>query len=138
MIDINDPKSEFVFGAGAYTDRIKDFCRLYIVQDFVERNETFEKMKKECLNLKKFSEKHFEENINDINQISDKLISEIIKLEKINELTKEGNCKVCDSKLKTFDSLVKEVGMLTVCEKCPSKIYDYTNKLDWLTGAAFI
>ena len=45
MIDINDPKSEFVFKAGTYTDRIKDFCRLYIVQDFTERNETFEKMK---------------------------------------------------------------------------------------------
>lgn len=138
MIDINDPKSEFIFKAGAYTDRIKDFCRLYINQNFSERKETFEKMKQECENLKKFSEKHFEENINDINKISDELISEIRKLEKINNLTKVGNCTVCDSKLRTFDSLVKELGMLTICEKCPSKIIDYTNELDWLTGAGFI
>ena len=138
MINIDNPKSEFIFKAGAYSGRIKNFCRLFIIQGFSERKETFKKMRQECINLRAFSEKHFKENLNEINQISDELISEIKKLEKVNELTQKGNCSVCGSKLKTFDSLIKEVGELTICENCPSNIYDLTNKLDWLTGAACI
>ena len=138
MIDINDPKSEYIFKAARYTDQIKDFCRIYILQNYNDRKETFQKMKQECESLKVFSKKHFSENGADIFKVSDELISEIERLETINNTTEQGNCNVCNTKLKTFDSLIKEVGMITICEKCPSTIYDCIYKLDCLTGASFI
>ena len=138
MIHINNPNSEFIFKASGYTNRIKGLCQIYITQDFENRKNTFEKMELECVNLKIFSEKHFNDNILYINEIADEIITEIRMLGRINDLTEDGNCTVCNSKLNTFNSLVKEVGMITICEKCPSKIIDYTNKLEWLTGAAFI
>ncbi|MCT4628354.1 hypothetical protein [Winogradskyella sp.] len=112
MIDINHPNSKFIFEASGYTARIKGLCQIYIKQDFENRKETFEKMELECTNLKIFSEKHFKENIIDINEITDEIISEIRILGGINDLTEDGNCTVCNSKLNTFDSLVKEVGMV--------------------------
>ncbi|WP_459212404.1 hypothetical protein [Aquimarina rhabdastrellae] len=138
MIDINHPNSDFVFESLGYINRIKELCRIYIKQDFENRKKTFERMELECVKLKVFSEKHFKENSISINEITDKIISEIRILSGINNLTEVGRCAVCNSKLNTFDSRIKEVGMIAICEKCPSKIVDYTNKLEWLTGAAFI
>ncbi|GAB3721612.1 hypothetical protein [Flavobacterium koreense] len=138
MIDINHPNSQFIFEASGYTDRIKNYCRIYINESFEQRIITFEKMKQECLNLKTFSEEHFKDRTKDIYDVTQKLISEIDSLQKINNETTIGNCKVCDNKLKTFDSRVKEVGFITICNNCPTIIYELTNNLEGLTGAAWI
>ena len=138
MIDINHPNAQFIFEAAGYTGRLKNYCRVYINESFEQRQLTFEKMKQECIHLKTFSEIHFKESIDDINNTIQKLISEIDLLEKINIETTTGNCKVCDTKLNTFDSLVKDVGFLTICENCPTKIYELTNRMEVLTGADWI
>lgn len=138
MIDINDPKSKYIFDAAVCIDRIKGYCQLYIIENFDDRKETFQKMKQECEKLRRLSEIHFSENYVSINIVLVKLISEINRLETINNSTIEGNCTVCNRKLETFDPRIKGVGMITVCHNCPSKIYNYTNELELYTGVAFI
>ncbi|MFC3157837.1 hypothetical protein ACFOEQ_04480 [Chryseobacterium arachidis] len=61
MIDTSHPDSEFIFRAGAFTDRIKNYCRKYILESFEERKITFQDMKIEALLLLEFSELHFKE-----------------------------------------------------------------------------
>ncbi len=140
MIDINHPNSEFIFQAGAFTDRIKRFCQKYILETFEQRKITFQDMKIEALLLHEFSEIHFKENLSSISELVNDLNKEIDKLEVINIVSEEGNCTVCNTKLKTLDTLIKEKNFrfMTVCEKCPNEIYNIINQLDWATGAAFI
>lgn len=140
MIDINHPESEFIFQAGAFTDRIRNYCRKYILETFEERKITFQDMKIEGLILQEFSEIHFKENFISISLLINDLNTEIEKLESINIISEDGNCTVCNTKLTTFDTLIKEKDFrfITICKKCPSEIYNILNKLDWLTGAAFI
>jgi uncharacterized protein YlbG (UPF0298 family) len=59
MIDINNPNSEYIFKACGFLDRLKNYTRLYILQSFEERQETFEKMTSECDQLILFSKKKF-------------------------------------------------------------------------------
>lgn len=140
MIDINHPNSEFIFQAGAFTDRIKRYCQKYILETFEQRKITFQDMKIEALLLLEFSEIHFKENLSSISELVDDLNKEIDKLEVINVVSEEGNCTACNTKLKTFDTLIKEKDLrfMTVCEKCPNEIYNIINQLDWATEAAFI
>jgi len=140
MIDINHPNSEFIFQASTFTDRIKRFCQKYILETFEQRKITFRDMKIEALLLQEFSEIHFKENLSSISELVNDLHKEIDKLEVINIVSEEGNCTVCNTKLKTFDTLIKEKNFrfMTVCEKCPNEIYNIINQLDWATGAAFI
>ena len=140
MIDINHPDSEFIFQAGAFTDRIKNYCRKYILETFDNRKIIFEEMEFEGLLLVEFSASHFKENLNIIVDLVNELNKEIKNLKAININSEHGNCTVCNTKLKTFDTLIKEKDFrfITVCEKCPNEIYNILNKIDWETGAAFI
>ncbi|WP_415327529.1 hypothetical protein [Chryseobacterium sp. MMS23-Vi53] len=140
MIDISHPDSEFIFRAGAFTDRIKNYCRKYILESFEERKITFQDMKIEALLLLEFSELHFKENLNSISKSVNDLNVEIDKLEAINISSEDGNCTVCNTKLETFDTLIKEKDFrfITICKKCPNEIYNILNTIDWATGAAFI
>ncbi|WP_404985668.1 hypothetical protein ACI513_00350 [Chryseobacterium sp. M5] len=140
MIDINHPDSEFIFQAGAFTDRIKNYCRKYILETFDNRKIIFEEMEFEGLLLVEFSALHFKENLNIIEDLVNDLNKEIKNLKTINTNSEHGNCTVCNTKLKTFDTLIKErdFRFITVCEKCPNEIYNILNKIDWATGAAFI
>lgn len=140
MIDINNPDSEFIFQAGAFTDRIKNYCRKYILETFDNRKIIFEEMEFEGLLFVEFSALHFKENLNIIEDLVNDLNKEIKNLKTINTNSEHCNCTVCNTKLKTFDTLNKErdFRFITVCEKCPNEIYNILNKIDWATGAAFI
>lgn len=140
MIDINHPDSEFIFKASAFTDRIRNYCRKYILETFDDRKITFQEMELEGLLLIEFSEVHFKENYTIITELVNDLIKEIYKLKAININYKSGNCTVCNTKLRIFDTLIKEENFrfMTICEKCPDEIYKIINMIDWATGAAFI
>lgn len=140
MIDINHPDSEFIFEASVFTDRIRNYCRKYILETFDDRKLTFQEMELEGLLLIEFSEVHFKENFTIITELVNDLINEIHKLKAININYESGNCAVCNTKLRTFDTLIKEEDLrfMTMCEKCPDEIYKIINMTDWATGAAFI
>ncbi|MCX8532224.1 hypothetical protein [Chryseobacterium luquanense] len=97
-------------------------------------------MELEGLLLIEFSEVHFKENFTVITELVSDLTNEIHKLKAININYESGNCTVCNTKLRTFDTLIKEKDLrfMTICEKCPEKIYKIISMIDWATGAAFI
>lgn len=140
MIDINHPQSELIFKASKFTNQLKEYCRKYILETFEERKITFQDMKIEALLLEEFSEAHFKESLHTISSLINNLNIEIDKLESINMISKDGNCTVCNTKLTTFDTLIKEkkFRFITICEKCPNEIYNIINEIDWATGVAFI
>jgi hypothetical protein len=140
MINRNSPNAKKIFKAGGYTDRIKNFCRNYILESYEERKITFQKMKSECQNFNDFAQIQFEKNKEAISILIVKIVTEIENLESINNSTEEGNCTVCNTKLKTYDTLIsdEQFKYITVCENCPTTIYNLLNQLDWVTGAVFI
>ncbi|KAA0127612.1 hypothetical protein FY557_12045 [Chryseobacterium sp. SN22] len=97
-------------------------------------------MKSECLALNEFLQIHFEERKEAIQILMNELIIEIENLEVKNEITQEGHCNVCNSPLKTYDTLGsdKTPRSITVCPNCPEKINHLLNKLDWATSTVFI
>lgn len=140
MIRLNSPNAKKIFRAAGYTDRLKGFCKKYILESYSVRKDTFQKMKSECLAFSEFSKIQFEERKDAIQILINELIIEIENLEAMNEITQEGHCKVCNTSLKTYDTLVSDkiLRFITVCPNCPEKIYHLLNKLDWATGAVFI
>jgi len=138
MLDINHPRTPIIFKAGGYTDKVKGLCHTYIFQNFEERQATFDEMEFVCWEFITFSETNFPDEIIDIKTLIAEIISEINNLRPINSVTESGNCKVCNSEIKEVKTYVKEFSTFSYCTKCPDKIIDYLNKVDWLTGAAWI
>ncbi|GEN74782.1 Spc97/Spc98 family protein [Chryseobacterium hagamense] len=140
MIRLNSPDAEKIFRAGGYTDRIKSFCRKYILESYNERKDIFQKMKSECSAFSEFSKSQFKERNEAIQLSINEVINEIKKLEAMNEITQEGHCNVCNAPLKTHDTLVSDkiLRFITVCPNCPEKIHKLLDTLDWATGAVFI
>lgn len=139
MIDINHPDSQFIFQAAIFTDNIRTYCRKYILETFDKRQITFQDIQIEGLLLHEFSELHFKKNLNDISELINDLNAEIEKLKAIDIQCEAGNCTVCNTRLKFFESLTRDEGIqYFTCENCPCEIYRILNQLDWLTGAAAI
>lgn len=131
MLNIDDPKSEYIFQASGFLDRIKYGCRSYIIQDFEDRKLTFLKMKDECEALTVFSATHFPEEINKISALTKSIVTAINKFEKINVVTEKDHCKICDTPL-----IISSY--LTMCTNCNAEIYTLLSELEIATGADFI
>lgn len=140
MLNINNPESKLILNAAVYIDAIKSLCTKFIVEDFEDRKATFLEMKLQCVELNKFSKVNFVRNPERISKLIDRIIYEIEKLEGVNILTQPGNCKVCNNKLNTFDTLLKEKQhrYKTICEKCPNEIIYLLCDLESLTGVWLI
>ncbi|WP_374459013.1 hypothetical protein [Chryseobacterium taeanense] len=118
MIDINHPDSQLIFQASRFTDDIRAYCRKYILEKFNKRQITFQDMQIEGLLLHEFSELHFKKNLKDISNLINDLNAEVEKLKTIDLKSENGNCTVCNIRLKTFDSLIGGNGIqYTICEK---------------------
>jgi hypothetical protein len=138
MLDINHPRTPIIFKAGGYTDKVKVLCQNYIFQNFEERQDTFDEMEFLCWEFVTFSEANFPNEIQDIKTQITETIAEINNLRSINSIKESGNCTVCNSEIKKVKTYVKEFPTFSYCTKCPNKIIDCLNKLDSLTGAAWI
>jgi isoleucyl-tRNA synthetase len=140
MLDLNHPATQYIMEASGFLTRINLSCRKYILENFEERQVTFLAMKTECDLLNDYSAIHFSEIKEVIAKLVEKTKSEIEKLEKINQITEEGCCTVCNSKLKTIDTLVKdkELRYMTICLECPTPIYRLLNELEVPTGVMWI
>ncbi|ANF52341.1 hypothetical protein A0O34_18270 [Chryseobacterium glaciei] len=140
MINRKNPNSEKIFKASGYLGRINILCSQYILEPYEKRITTFTKMKSECKELNNFSKLHFEESKQTIYYLTNQIIEEIEKLEYVNNQVDKGNCKVCNTKLTTFDTLIsdEELKYKTICENCPTNIYNLLNKLEWANFSIFI
>lgn len=138
MLDLNHLQTSNIFKASGYIDKVKFGCQTYINQTFEERQLTFEKMKSECDEMLIFCKNIFPKQYNDIEKAIKNIQIEIANLRLINIETEAGNCKVCNGEIKSFKSYVKEFPKITICQKCPEKIYALLLELEGLTGASWI
>lgn len=138
MLDLNHPQTPNIFKASGCIDRIKFGCQTYINQNYEERQLTFEKMKGECDEMLIFCKDIFPKQFNEIENLLKNIEIEISNLRLINKETELRNCKVCNGEIKSFKSYVKEFPKITICQKCPEKIYNFLLKLERLTGASWI
>lgn len=134
MLNLNHPRTDIIFETSTFLDRLKNSCRVYIVQPYEERQETFLMMKIVCEDLLVFSKENHSESFESIASITHEIIQEIELLEKMNILSEEGHCKVCNQPLKTWYSGVKEFGDYTSCTHCPNLLIKLVNNLEMLTG----
>ncbi len=135
MLNLNHPQTDIIFKTSSYLDRLKDSCREYIIQTFVERQETFLKMKIICEDLLTYSKENNTDIYESIAAITHEIIIEIELLEKMNLVSEEGHCKLCNHPLKTLYNGVKELGYYTSCNHCPNQLIKLVNDLEMLTGA---
>jgi hypothetical protein len=138
MLDLNHPQTPYILEAAGYLNRIKLGCRKYIVEAFEDRQITFAQMKAECAALNQFAETAFPERLDQILQLTEKIVQEINRLAAIHISSDAGNCTVCNQPLHTFKTYVKEFPTLTICQHCSKKILDYLNELEVPTGVMWI
>ncbi|MCF2220664.1 hypothetical protein H9Q08_15360 [Chryseobacterium sp. PS-8] len=138
MLDLNHPRTRIIFKAAGYTDRLKNYCGKYTVESFNDRQETFIQMSIICDEFEQFYNLNFATIQRDVKEIIDTIKAEIDHLSKINDQTEPENCKVCNSKLFVYKSLIKEFGTFYFCNKCSEIIVAKLNELESITGAVFI
>jgi hypothetical protein len=138
MLDINDPRTKLIFQAGGYIGRLKNACRLYILQSYEERQLTFERMKNECIQLAVFSETVFPDELQRIKHLVRQLTAEIDHLSLINNTTEPGKCTVCNEELHTIKTYVKEFPTMIICKNCPKKLSGFINDLEGPTEVMWI
>lgn len=137
MLDLDDPRSSIIFKASSYSDKVKLLCRKYILQNFEERQDTFDEMEFYCLELISFSEIHFPDVINNIKKLTSEIITEIDKLRLMNPVAVSGFCSVCGTPIKKPQSYSKLQSQPepSHCEKCPHEIMMKLHYLEFETGA---
>lgn len=138
MLDLNHPRTQIIFQASAYIDRLKNHCGKYTVEDFKARQNIFEDMIQITHEFEEFYNLNFEENKEDVKNILNIIRTEINLKKVINKKTDKGKCKVCNGKLFEYKSLIKEFGVFYYCDGCPNIIVENLNKLESVTGAIFI
>lgn len=138
MLDLNNPRTEIIFKASSYTDKLKNYCGKYTIENHDERQEIFLQMLIICDDFEQFYNSNYTDNQWDVKTIIDDIKNEIENLIIVNIDTKSGNCKVCDAELFIYKSAIKEFGTFYYCHKCPEKIVKNINYLESYTGAIFI
>jgi hypothetical protein len=138
MLNLDDPRSEIIFKASSYIDRIKMSCTKFPLQEFEERQLTFLNMEILCEEFIEFIKVNYPEKEDNIIKTITEVQSEVEKLSNINIETEPGNCKVCNGRISHYDSLVKEFGIIYNCDTCSQNIYKFANDLEMYTGAWMI
>jgi hypothetical protein len=138
MLDLNHPRTQVIFKASSYLGKLKELCRIFILQEFDERQIIFDEMKIVCNDFVNFSKVEFPKAIKSINNQVNKLLFEIDSLSKQNIKSQEGNCKVCDSKLHSFKVYVDSGPKITICQNCPNKLIKIIVELENITGVNWI
>jgi hypothetical protein len=138
MLDLNNPRTQIIFEASAYSGKLKDLCRVYILQEFQERQTTFEQMKVVCNDLLEFSSNEFQRALEEIKYLVNQIILEINSLSQRDVHSEVGNCKVCNKELQSFKVYVTSGPIITICNECPSKLINIICQLDQITGVSWI
>ncbi|MNK30400.1 hypothetical protein D3C87_488170 [compost metagenome] len=138
MLDLNNPRTEIIFKASSYTDKLKNCCGKYTIENFEKRQNIFIKMLLICDEFEQFYNINYSDNQWEVKVILDTIRKEIENLSVINIETEPKNCKVCNGELFVYKSEIKEFGTFYYCNKCPNLIVEKLNELESLTGAIFI
>ncbi len=138
MLDLNHPRTNIIFKASSYTDKLKIYCGKYTIADFEKRQDIFLNMLLICDDFEQFYNLNYADHQWDVKVILDLIKDEIEKLSVINIVTEPKHCKVCNGELFIYKSLIKGLGALHNCRSCSAVIIEETNHLDSFTGAMFI
>jgi hypothetical protein len=137
MLNLDDPKSEIIFKASSYIDKIKRLCTTYPLQDFDKRQETFLEGQIICEEFAAFCRIKYDDADTMIGVI-DSIKVEMESLQNINIETEPGRCKLCNGTLSSYKSSLKEFGMIYNCDTCSTLIYKLANDLEMYSGAWMI
>lgn len=138
MLDLNSPRTKIIFKASSYTDKLKNCCGKYTIENFQKRQDIFIKMLLICDEFEQFYNINYSDNQWEVKVILDNIKKEIENLSVVDIETESNNCKVCNGKLFIHKSAIKEFGTFYYCSKCPNIIVEKLNELESLTGAIFI
>lgn len=120
MLNLDDPRTEIIFTASSYLDKLITGCERYSTQDFENRELTFLDMLICCEEFLAFCKTNYPERIGSIFKITDSLIKKIKDLMKINIAIEEGNCTICNGNLDISEYNDKKDYR---CGTCSSEIY---------------
>jgi hypothetical protein len=137
MLNLDDPKSQIIFKASSYIDKIKRLCATYPLQDFDKRQETFLQGQIICEEFAAFCRINFD-NADAMISVINSVNKEMERLQNINIVTEPGRCKLCNGTLSSYKSSVKEFGITYNCDTCSTLIYKLTNDLEMYSGAWMI
>ncbi|WP_312767797.1 hypothetical protein [Epilithonimonas sp.] len=138
MLDLNNPRTEIIFKASSYTDKLKNYCGKYTIENFENRKKIFLDMLVICDEFEKFYNTNYSKMQWGVKVILETITIEIEKLSTLNNPVQEGNCNVCGNKLFIYKSQIKEFGIFYYCHNCPKTIIENINELETITGAIFI
>lgn len=140
MINSHHPEADRISKAAAYLDRVKQYCRRYIVAAYEERQSCFSSMKDVCDEFTVFTSQQFPDKLDRITTQLDKLRAEIEVLQSIDIRPDEGCCSVCNTPLKKTDTMIddEQLRYILLCEACPRQILICVEELETLTGVVWI
>ncbi|RZK23083.1 MAG: hypothetical protein EOO43_08865 [Flavobacterium sp.] len=138
MLNLDNPRTEIIFKASAYIDKIKMMCTVYPLQEFGKREDTFLDAQVLCEEFIKFCEANYTEHCDEMVATINLIKAETERLQAINIETEPGHCKLCNGNLTGYKSSIKEFGTIYNCDTCPTLIYQYANDLEMYSGAWMI